>query len=394
MRDFRRLVRRNQRRFALGGLAVLGLGWLLLWRLGSLNGGLSGQEAAAANATYGWHGLYHHPFYLTLDILRSLVYFGFQHHGQLLTRLPNVLVGSLTIVAFAWLIRLWHGTRTAVLTGLLFACSAWVLHVSRLASPDVLYLAALPLLLVVHLKLQQDQKARYFYGSLLLWGVLLYVPGLIWLLVLEIWWQRESLAKGWRRLTGLGERILYALAGLIWLPLLVINLTRPGQLTYWLGFPAHWPTPFHYLKQLIGVPVHLFIRGPQYPTHWLGAAPILDIFTLLMSLIGIYFYARHLKAGRSRLLGSFFILGVLLISLQGAVTLSLVIPLLYIAAATGIAYVLHEWLQVFPLNPLARGVGIGLVSLAVALSCWYNLRAYFVAWPYDPTTVAVFQEHR
>jgi hypothetical protein len=77
--------------------------------------------------------------------------------------------------------------------------------------------------------------------------------------------------------------------------------------------------------------------------------------------------------------------------LGGAAYLSLVVPLLYIFAATGIAYLLHEWLRVFPLNPVARKLGIGLVVVAVAVSCSYNLRAYYVAWPHNAATQTAFR---
>ena len=52
--------------------------------------------------------------------------------------------------------------------------------------------------------------------------------------------------------------------------------------------------------------------------------------------------------------------GVVLVGLGGPVGLSILVPLLYVAVATGLAYLLHEWLKVFPNNPLARGFGIGL----------------------------------
>src|SRR5438445_13046759 len=138
----------NNKRLAAGLLAAaVGLGWLLLFRLGSLTGGLSAGEMTAATTPVGWHGMYHHTLYLPLKCVRSVAFVVFPGHGQTLTRLPNTLFGALAIIAFTWLVRLWHSTRTAVLAGLLFATGAWVLHVSRLASFDVLYLWATPTLL-------------------------------------------------------------------------------------------------------------------------------------------------------------------------------------------------------------------------------------------------------
>lgn len=376
-------------------LAAAGLAGLLLYKLGSLTGGLSSGEVAAATAPVGWHGIYHNPFYLPLNFVRSVVFVLFKEHGQTLTRLPDVFFGGLAVISFVWLIRLWHGTRTAVLTSVLFATGAWTLHVSRLASFDVLYLMAMPVLLLTYALMHKyNNRALVWYGCLLTWGLLLYIPGLVWLVLIVIFLQRGALAKAWRHFGRWWQRLLYLLAGLVWLPLLVVDLLRPGNLLPWLGWPAHLGTPLHMVKQFAAVPVHLFIRGPEYPQLWLARAPILDIFALAACVIGIYFYVTHWRAARTRLLGLLALTGFILVGLGGPVGFSLLVPLLYVVAATGIAYLLHEWLHTFPNNPLARGLGLGLIILTISLSTVYNLRAYFVAWPHNAATRTTFQHHR
>jgi hypothetical protein len=382
----------NRKRLILLCLVVItGLGWLFLYRLGSLTGGLSGGEYKTVTEPLGWHNLYQQPLYLPIKLVRSVVFWLEPDHGQLLSRLPNVLFGALAVAVLAWLVRLWHGNRTAWLAGLLFATSAWTLHVSRLASYDVLYLLAIPALLLVHLGLQKQPRPGLWYLSNLLNGLVLYVPGLVWLVLLNAYMQRRLLASTWRQFNSARQRAVYVLAGLIWLPLLIIDLTRAGHLKPWLGMPDHLAGPLTLLKQLATVPMHLFIRGPQYPDLWLGRTPVLDVFTLIVCLVGIYFYLTRLDSARSRLLAGFFILGAVLIGLGGPVSLSLLVPILYLAAATGIAYLLRDWLKVFPLNPVARGVGLGLIFLAVGVSCVYNLRAYFIAWPHNSDTKAAFR---
>jgi hypothetical protein len=109
-----------------------------------------------------------------------------------------------------------------------------------------------------------------------------------------------------------------------------------------------------------------------------------------MCLIGAYFYARHLKAPRSRLLASYLVIGWILVALGGPVSLSFMVPLMYVLAAMGIAYLMHEWLAVFPKNPLARVTGITLISLLICFAAFYNLRSYFVSWPHNNTTMTTF----
>ncbi len=376
----------------IAGLAALA--WLMLYRLGSLVSGLSLTEQHAATSPVGWHGLYHDALYLPLKVLRSLDFYIFPQHGLTLTRLPNTFFGALTIISLTWLVWLWHNRRTALIAGLLFAAGAWTLHVSRLASFDVLYLWALPSILLMNVALQRKpDKAYSVYGNVVLWGLLLYVPGMIWFLIINWYFQRKYIAKGWQHFNRWWQRFAYFLLSLVWLPLLIVNVTQVSILKTWLGLPLHLDPPLTIAKHFIGVFVHLFVRGPEYPQLWLGKTPILDIFTLAMCLMGLYFYSKNRQASRSRMLGSFFIVGAILIALAGPVGLSVLVPLLYVVAATGVAYLLHEWLQVFPLNPIARGVGLGLVTLAVVLACTYNLRAYFVAWPHNKTTQTVFRYH-
>lgn len=395
MKSFRRYVSENRRQLAavIAGLALLG--GLLIYRLGSLTGGLSSGEQTIANTPLGWHGLYHQPLYLPLNLLRSVVFFLFTPHGQTLTRVANVAFGGLTIISFAVLVNLWHNRRTAFLATCLFATSAWTLHVSRLASFDVLYLWASVTLLLIYSALQRaPTRAVVFYGSALLFGLFLYIPGLIWLVLLEIFWIRGALGDGWQHFNKIWQRVLYGLCYLVWLPLLILRLQHLNVLRTWAGLPDHLAAPLTLLKQLAAVFVHLFLRGPQYPTLWLGRIPLLDVFTLACALLGIYVYATRPSAPRSQLLASFFLLGAILVALGGPVGLSVLVPLVYVAVATGLAYLLHRWMRVFPLNPLARGFGLSLVVLAIALSCLYNLRAYFVAWPHNQTTVVTFRYRR
>jgi hypothetical protein len=371
------------------------LGGLLLYRLGSLTHGLSQGELQVANAAVGWHGIYHAPLDLPLKAIRSVAFYVSPTHGQTLTRLPNAILGALAIISFTWLSWLWHGRRTALLVSALFATSAWVLHVSRYASFDVLYLWGITTLLLTHALLHRYQKPWYiWYGVLAFWGILLTIPGMIWFLLPELYIQRALVRKGFRTFGKWWQRGLSIIVAFLWVPLLTVDFTRHGQVLTWLGAPAHFAKPATLLKQLVGVPVHLFIRGPEYPALWLGRAPLLDAFTLAMCALGIYFYGSHWRSTRGSLLEIMFIVAIILVALGGPVSFTALVPLMYAAAAMGIAYLLHEWLQVFPRNPLARSLGIGLVTLAVAISCLYNVRAYFVAWVHTPATQAIFRYRR
>lgn len=376
-------------------LAVLALCLLLLYKLGSLSGGLSQAELMTSNAVIGWHGMFNDPLFLPIKIVRSAVVSLDPTFGQTITRIPNALFGAATIAAFGYLIWLWHGWRTTLFATALFAASSWTLHVSRYASFDILYLWGIVTLLLAHTLLNRyKEQPRVWFSVLAFWGICLTIPGLQWFVIAEIFLQKKALKEGWKYCVLWWQKVLSVIVFILWLPLIFIDFTRPGQLAAWIGLPHHLASPTSLLKQFVAVFVHLFIRGPQYPTIWLGRSPILDAFTLAMSVLGIYFYATKWNSTRARLLGIFFSIGVIEVSLQGQVVLSVIVPILYACAAMGIAYIVHEWLQVFPRNPLARTLGIGLVSFVVFVSCVYNLRSYFIAWPHSPVTQTTFRYHR
>ncbi len=92
---------------------LLGLCGLMLYRLGTLTPGLSSTELQTARQAVGWHGILQHPLDLPLKFVRSLVFFAFPDHGQLLTRLPNVVFGGLSVLAFGGVVGVMDGPRPA-----------------------------------------------------------------------------------------------------------------------------------------------------------------------------------------------------------------------------------------------------------------------------------------
>jgi hypothetical protein len=158
------------------------------------------------------------------------------------------------------------------------------------------------------------------------------------------------------------------------------------------GLPSHFVGVSQIGHNLIRIPVRLFIRGPLDPVQWLGRLPILDIFADAMLVLGAYSFWQHRKLYRSKLLFGGLIVSTALITVGGPVTITVLMPFIYILIAAGILYMLEAWQKVFPHNPVARSFGVGILVIAVALSCNFQLRSYFVAWQNSPTTKAVFNQ--
>jgi hypothetical protein len=157
------------------------------------------------------------------------------------------------------------------------------------------------------------------------------------------------------------------------------------------GLPAEgWPMPLEMLRNLLEIPVSLFYSAPSNPERWLDGLPVLDYFCMAMVFLGGFVYARHVKLDRARLLAITLIVGAALISLGGAVSLTLIVPFVYLLAAAGAGFLLERWYVVFPRNAIAQATGFSLLGLALLASITYGARHYFVAWPAASETRQVF----
>jgi hypothetical protein len=394
MRAFLSKLAVNWKLIAMIIIVVLITAGLLGYKLGRLTSGLSGSEFATANSYQSLHTIYDNPLHLPYKLVGWAVH-KIPYDGLSLYRVPSVIFGVATIVAFAVIVRRWYGARIALLGTAIFMTSAWFLHVSRLASFQVEFLWASVTLLALNVLLHAYAEK---VGVFLLWcaGVLclLFVPGMVWLLLVNIIFQRDDLIDAWQSCERLWQRLLVIIA-----PLLVVGgfgylLYRQSQLVLeWLGIPADFAAWHDMLYRAVHAFSYFVFRGPNDPTLWLGRLPILNIFMTVMLLAGIIFYARHLRAWRSRFILTLFLIGAALSALSASVEFSLLVPFVYLVALAGIASLLHQWLKVFPRNPLARSVGIGLVAIVVVASVGYNLRSYYIAWPHNSATRAAFVQY-
>lgn len=365
--------------------------FLFVFKLGSLVPAYGPIEYKTANSILGFTGFFSHILYFPIEIIRSLIFGIIPNHGYTLTRFPNVIFGFMSVGIFAYITYVWHGRRTATLATLLFITSAWTLHVSRLASYDVLYTFSILSLVLVNVLLKKHKtspRVLIFCGLLL--GIVAFIPGMIWLILLSLLLLKDELSIAWQHLSKLTGKIIFTIVTTAWIPLVTFSIIEYGGLQKFIGLPQDFAGYWLTIKQFLAVPVHLFIRGPQYPELWLGKAPVFDIFVLILIGIGLYFYITHKDAGRSKMLLYLLIGSILLVGLGGAVSLSAPIAILFLISATGITFLLKEWLSMFPINPIARLLGIGLVVVAVAISATYGLRSYFVAWPNNTVTKQTF----
>lgn len=386
-----RSIRGNHGRIAaatLGGIATI---ILTIYHLRSLAPTLSPSERTFVTASSSLHAILFNPTHLFLKLLIFAVHY-VPINSTLAARVPSVGLALLTLGLFTYILNRWYGPRSTLFGFFIFLTSAWFLHAARFAGPDIEYLLAIVALIAVHVGLyDRGHNQLMLYTWLFVNLALLTVPGMVWFVVLGIIWQAGALISGLRSAAPLWSKLAWSFLALAGLAAAGWSLYRiPNLWRTWLGLPQQftsWRIPiFHFGDTILA----LFYRAPHNPENWLGRLPILDVFTSVMLIAGIIFYIRHWRATRTHLLTVYFFAGASLIALNGEVSLSVLVPIVYLIAVAGIAYTLHAWLHIFPRNPIARTMGIGIVTLVLLLSCAYNLSQYFIAWPHNAETAAIY----
>jgi hypothetical protein len=278
-----------------------------------------------------------------------------------------------------------------LLGGALFVTSAWFLHIGRFAGLDIEYLTAILALLAVHIGLQDHtNRPLALYAWLIVNLLLLFIPGFVWLVVGSALWQWRTLVTSWRHLDTIWNRLAWSLLALAGSGVLIYVLIRHASLIrQWLGLPEHFEAWQHILQNISQSYTALIYHAPFNPELWVGHLPLLDVFASAMMIMGLIFYALHWRAQRTHLLLGYFALGGILAGISGPVRISILMPVVYLVVTAGTAYALHFWLRMFPRNPLARGVGICLMTCLVLLAALYNLKLYYQVWPHNPDTSAI-----
>jgi hypothetical protein len=368
--------------------------FLLFWRLNTLVPGYSPNEINTYVQGQSFHNILTNPTNLLYTGIIDVA--GFLHlHHILIGRIISGLIGLGVVGMFYWLIQNWHGRRIAWMATILFVTSSRFLHTARLGTPQILLFGLFFLVAYGFWLKERKQKLRFALpAALVITCLLVYTPGMIWFIIAGIIWQWRTIvdkvAKTPLWLTGVA--IVPVLALLF--PLVWSIVKHPKLAETFIGLPQPFPHISTILHNLWNIPLQLFYTHSTI-TSDLGTPALLtlDSLAIVMFIFGAYLYLKHFKLVRTNFLIGIFVIACALISL-GTMSVSVMLPFIYMIVAAGISYLLGQWLDVFPRNVIARSTGIVLLSFIIALSCTYNLRRYFVAWPTSTNTRQIFSRHQ
>ena len=307
-------------------------------------------------------------------------------------RLTSVLGTCVSVWLFFIVARRWYGLVTGLWTSVLFAASGWVLQTGRAGTAaSLIMLMVIGLINLASWVNNSDDDGRVLVVFAAAAGLSLFVPAGIWFVLASVVLLYKPLLA--HRAAASGKQVALA-AGIfiVLFALLAVGLVQhTGLLAQWVGLPGELPGLVTLAKQAAFSLIYFVLKGPMLPESWLAHTPLLDVASSVFLLFGILFYARHLGNARTRLLLSFVVIGIVLVALNGAGALHYLVPAVYLVVGGGVAYVMHQWNKVFPRNPIARSVSVGLMVLLLACIVSFHAQRYFIAWRYSPNTVEAYR---
>lgn len=376
------------------GIVSLGIALLLFNQLETLVPAYSSTEVLTAESVSSIETIISNPinapYKLVLFAISSAV-----GDPLLSTRITSAVFGTLTILMFYYIVRKFHSKRIAFLATISFACSAWFLHVARFGAPDIMLPFTLLLFIVCgYLLMKDNTRSLVSIAAVLALGSSIYVPGMLWFVVFAILIRRtKDMSAIIHDVPKFQIGVLVTLLiSLVFAPLTWAVISRPSIGLEILGLPSSLPNVATFFHDFIAVPISLVAFTHENPELWLGRLPLLDIATSALFIAGMYYYFKSRSLDRSKLMVLCMLIATLLIAIGGGITNAILLPLVYVAVAGGIALMIVQWFTVFPKNPLAQSTGIILISIIIGISMVYNLRSYFIAWPNWPPVNSVYTQ--
>lgn len=373
--------------------ALLALFAVYIYRITDLLPGFSTSEKLTIAGARSARAIMDNPLYAPHKVMQYF-FTRLEHTGFIAMRGVSIAIALGIVALLFYTVRRWFSFRVAALTTILFATSSWMLHITRLATPDIMMLSIMAAIAYgAWLPQTKKHKTAVALGfALVVW--ILYIPGLVWFVIIGGIWQRKTIVRLLRNEKAVFAVIIIGLLAVLG-PIVYAVYNDPALLKAYLGLSN---SPFTQVieipKRLLLIPVKLaLLNSPPNPVYGIGRLPLLDVFTVGMAILGIYnYYVNDRLLDRSKLLLGGIILASGLYALGGQVGIQILLPFVFLLVASGIAFMLGQWFKVFPSNPFAAILAGVLLIGAVVVVISYNINSYFVAWPSVPATRAAFDQ--
>ena len=267
--------------------------FLLLYKLTSLVRGVSASESNLISASQtAFSNIFSNPVDLPIHILRRMLIKLLPNHQLFGLRFINIVIGLILLISMLYIIKIWYGNRAVIYGFFILSSSAWLLHISRIGSDNIMLLASLPIIFAGLVALDEyPQSWKILFLNLGIWLLLIYSPGIFWFLLINFFFYRHSIAEAFSNLSN-KFRVIAGLIIILGLTPLIYGLINQANLNIILaisGLPADLPQWSNLLNNVYHNLIFINFYGVFSSDEWLGHLPLLDIFLSAMFLTGLLF---------------------------------------------------------------------------------------------------------
>lgn len=373
----------NWQLIGLGAVLFISVVFAYTFNLGGLTSGLSTPEIIYLKNTVSLGQILADPTFLPHKIMTFVAQSVTSNPA--IVRLPSVLISIFTLLISVLFLRRTYSTRTVFLASVVIISSSWLLTLGRLALPEISYIMWAPLICIYGWIHQYISKEKALLILALVIGTAIYTPGYIWFIAVFVFLERKRIndfirsSRVWVQI--MSGVILFTML----LPMIRASILNPSNLLALAGLPDSLSTISKIPMNLIQTFSELIFYSNKSAVYTIGNLPFLDYFSII--LLGVGLYAQRYTDKKWRFIALFGILfSILLISIGGLVTSTILIPVIYFYIAAGIAFLLTQWFTVFPYNPILKAVGTTLMTISVLVIAFYHVNRYYIAWPGTPET--------
>ncbi len=382
------------------------------YQLDQLPPGLHPDEAANGQDIFRIFSRDIRPLYATNGPRESLFFFlqaifvWLMGNTILALRIAPATIGVLAVIAVYYWGTDWFGRRVGLLAAFFMAINPWVVVISR--DGFRASMTALMVSLVAYFggRAYKTKQMHYFIGAGIFLGLGAYtytafqlmIAAVVGLLIYIALFRRTFLQSHWRQV---GSGLIACLVVLA--PLGIYGIThkdaaaRAGA-TSFLNKELNKGKPIQTLADSVSKTLLQYnFAGDTNPRHNIPAEPYLNTFVGIMFILGILISLYALRHSRYvALLGIFAAM-----MLPAALTAEGLphglrsigsSPAVMILAAVGLSYFIGRWYTIFPINSIARNVGLTFILILLAATLAQSYKAYFVAWAGDVQTYDAYAE--
>lgn len=315
------------------------------------------------------------------------------HVTELGIRLPSVILGVATAMAFIFMVRRWFRMDVALITSFILITSSAFLTMARTGTPMIMTTFWLSIILLAVTNIVHPEgKSRVWLIILLVVAPLsLYTPLMVYpLLAIAIAGLLHPHIRYLVKRTDIWKYIATTAGVLVILtPLIMTVIQQPSRLQDLIGIPIHAPAP----EQLISSAKFVLTSFLTIGSAVVGAIPQPIFGAASLVIIGLGFLrvlADHYSA-RSYMLLIWSVFFIPIALLNPDKLLICLVPA-YLFAAIGIESLIREWYKLFPLNPYARLVGLIPLIILLAGIMVSNSAQYFYGYFYGRPMVRYSQQ--